>query len=291
MSTAHPVHASVAFLRIPEFAHLPAATQATRKEQLETRLRTVLAHVAAENRLVLEADDGYAVVLFEDLPRALDIALELHAGAGGQGGLGYGPLALGAAGAEARVFGDGLASAASASKFAARERMLVTDGFARALRAASPDRAEELAPAGEFTDTDVRVHSFFAPDAGRRAMRRRRLAVMAVGGSILILLFGVVGRDIYQPLFRTRPAVVLLEVKPRGEVFVDGNSMGKVPPLAKLELPPGRHKLAIRNPGSRPYEVNLELAAGQRITIAHTFVAAPPPKADVWRDLRKRFGS
>src|SRR5689334_10758148 len=153
MSIAHPVHASVAFLRIPEFARLPAAAQATRKEELESRLRTVLAHVAAENRLVLEADDGYAVVLFEDLSRALDIALELHAGAGGQAGLGYGPLALGAAGADARVFGDGLASAASASKFATRDRMLVTDGFARALRAAAPDRAEDLAPAGEFTDT------------------------------------------------------------------------------------------------------------------------------------------
>jgi hypothetical protein len=291
MSTAHPVHASVAFVRVPDFAHLPAASQATRKEQMEARVRSVLAHVAAENRLVLEADDGFAVVLFEDLARALDIALQLHAGAGGQAGLGYGPLALGAAGADARVFGDGLASAASASKFASRDRMLVTDGFARALRAASPDRAEDLAPAGEFTDTNVRVHSFFAPDAQRRAMLRRRLAVMAVGGSILILLAGVVGRDIYQPLFRTRPAVVLLEVKPRGEVFVDGNSMGKIPPLARLELAPGRHRLAIRNPGSRPYEVSLDLAAGQRITIAHTFVAAPAPKADIWRDLRKRFGS
>jgi len=291
MSTAHPIHASVAFLRIPEFAHLPAATQATRKEQLETRLRTVLAHVAAENRLVLEADDGYAVVLFEDLPRALDIALELHAGAGGQGGLGYGPLALGAAGADARVFGDGLASAASASKFASRERMLVTDGFARALRAASPDRAEELAPAGEFTDTDVRVHSFFAPDAGRRAMRRRRLAVMAVGGSILILLFGVVGRDIYQPLFRTRPAVVLLEVKPRGEVFVDGNSVGRIPPLTQIEVTPGRHKLTIRSPGAKPYETNLDLAPGQKLTLTYTFPAPPPQKPDFWRDLKKKFGS
>ena len=291
MSTAHPVHASVAFLRIPEFALLPTATQASRKEHLEGRVRSVLAHVAAENRLVLEADDGFAVVLFEDLPRALDIALELHAGAGGQGGLGYGPLALGAAGADARVFGDGLASAASAAKFATRDRMLVTDGFARALRAASPDRAEDLAPAGEFTDTNVRVHSFFAPDPERRAMRRRRLAVLAVGGSILIMLAGIVGRDLYQPLFRTRPAVVLLEVKPRGEVFVDGNSMGKVPPLTKLDLAPGRHKVTIRNPGSKPYEVNVDLAPGQRLTIAHTFVAAPPPRADVWRDLRKRFGS
>jgi hypothetical protein len=292
MSTTHPVHASVAFLRIPEFAQLSAAEQAAHKERLEARLRARLARVAAEDRLVLDADDGFAVVLFGDPPKALDVAMELLDDAReAQAGLGYGPLALTSPGGDSRVFGDGLASAASASRFAARGRMLVSEGFARALRAAAPDRAEELTPAGEFTDTNVRVHSFFAADAERRAARRRRLAVLAVGGSILLLLAGVVGRDIYQPLFRTRPAVVTLEVKPRGEVFIDGNSMGKIPPLTRLELAPGRHHVMVRNPGSRPYEVNVDLAAGQHITLTHAFAAPQPQKSDLWRDLRKRFGS
>jgi hypothetical protein len=292
MSTAHPVHASVAFLRIPEFAQLSAADQAARKERLEARLRAPLARVAAEDRLVLDADDGFAVVLFGDPPHALDVATQLLDDAReAQAGLGYGPLALTSPGGDSRVFGDGLASAASAARFAGRGRMLVSEGFARALRAASPDRAEELAPAGEFTDTNVRVHSFFAADAQRRAARRRRLTVLAVGGSILLLLAGVVGRDVYQPLFRTRPAIVTLEVKPRGEVFVDGNSMGKIPPLTRLELAPGRHHVMVRNPGSRPYEVNVDLAAGQHITLTHAFPAPQPQKSDLWRDLRKRFGS
>src|SRR3954471_14649593 len=101
MSSTHPVHASVAFLRIPEFAQLPAAEQASRKEQLEARVRAGLARVAAEERLVLDADDGFAVVLFDEPPRALDIAAELNAEAGVRAGLGYGPLALTSGGADA----------------------------------------------------------------------------------------------------------------------------------------------------------------------------------------------
>jgi len=291
---SHPVHASVAFLRIPEFADLQVSEQATRKEHLEARVRAGLARVANEDRLVLDADDGFAVVLFDEPPRALDIAAELHAVAGGemlQGGLGYGPLALSSAGAEARVFGDGLASAMTAARFASRGRMLVSDGFARALRGLAPERATELAPAGEFTDTDVRVHSFHAHDTGLRSVRRRRMTVFAVGGSILILLAGVIGRDVYQPLFRTRPAVVVLDIKPRGEVFVDGNVMGRIPPLTHVELSPGRHRLSVRNAGSAPYEVTLDLEPGQRITLAHTFTPSRPQKPDLWRDLRRRFGS
>jgi PEGA domain len=290
---AHPVHASVAFLRIPEFDGLPVAEQAARKERLERRVRDAIAPFAPGDRLVLEAEDGLAVVLFGALPRALDAAAALqgHDAEPLQAGLGYGPLALTPGGSEARVFGDGLAGAASAARFAAPGRMLVTEGFATAMRAAAPDRAGELAPAGEFTDTNVRVHRFFAPDSRRRAVRRRKLAVFAAGGSILILLAGVLGRDIYQPLFQTRPAIVILDVKPRGEVYVDGNSVGRIPPLTQVELAPGRHRLAIRSAGARPYEVNLELRPAQRITLTHTF---PPPqqqKPDLWRDLKKRFGS
>ena len=50
--------------------------------------------------------------------------------------------------------------------------------------------------AGEFTDSRVRMHEFFTPDPERRAVRRRRLAVFALGGAVVILLLGVLGRDI-----------------------------------------------------------------------------------------------
>ena len=291
MSTvaAHPVHASVAFLRIARFESLSVEEQAARKARLEDCVRDVIAQVPDSRRAVLDADDGLALVLFDSPVRALDLTLDLRKAAAVlevQAGLNYGPLAI-TAGAP-RVYGDGLAEAAAAARSAQPERPLVTEGFTRALEAASPERAAELVHAGEFTDTRVRVHTFYTPDPERRSVRRRKLAVFAVGGTILILLLGVIGRDIYQPLFQSRPAVVRLEVKPRGEVFVDGNSVGKVPQLTQIEVAPGKRKLVVRHPGVKPYEVNLDLAPGQRITLTHTF--PPAPKPDRWRDLKRRFG-
>lgn len=291
-ASAHPVHASVAFLRIPQFETRPVAEQAALKERLEQRIRGVIVSLAAEQRVVLDADDGFALVLFGEPERALDLAqaMQVVAAAPLQMGLDYGPLALTDRGAHARVFGDGVSEAATAARFApAGGGLLVTRGFEKALAAAAPARATELAPAGEFTDTRVRMHSFFTPDAQRRTLRQRRLALLAGGGAVILLLLGVVGRDIYQPLLRARPAIVKLEVKPRGEVFVDGVSRGRTPPLTELKLEPGMRRVQIRNPGSRPYDQVLDIRAGQRMTIVHTFVRIQP-KPDFWRDLKRKFG-
>lgn len=295
MSTAgaHPLHASVAFLRIPQFESRSVSEQAAAKERLEERVRRAIAGLAAAERIVLEAEEGLALVLFGAPERALDLAQALHAApkeAPIQVGLNYGPLAV-TAGSDARVFGDGLGAAATAARFATPEALLVTEGFNKALEASAPDRATELVHAGEFTDARVRMHEFYTPDPERRALRRRRLAVFALGGSVIILLLGVLGRDIYQPLFRSRPAVLTLAIKPRGEVFVDGVSRGQSPPLTELEVPPGRHRLQVRAPGVKALDMQLELEPGERRTIAHTFPRPAPPKPDFWRDLKRKFGA
>ena len=294
---ANPVHANVAFVRVAQFQSLPAAEQATAKEALESRVLAAIGGLATDERIVLDAEDGLALVIFGDPERALDVAqqvfnlaneLPLHVG------VNYGPLALIARGPDARVIGDGLSAAGAASRFATPERLMVTEDFAKALRAASPDRAFELVSAGDFTDTRVRQHRFLTPDPERRVMRKRRLATFAAGGAIIILLLGVLGRDIYQPMFKTRPAIVKLEVKPRGEVFIDGESKGRVPPLTELLVPPGTRKIRIVQAGYRPYEATLDLKPGQRLTVTHTMARIPPPekpKGDFWRDLKKKFGS
>jgi len=297
--SANPVHACVAFARIPQFEDLSVAEQAQQKERLEARVLAALGAVEAADRIVLDADAGVALVLFGDFERALDIAVKLQ-GAGTENpmqvGVNYGPLALTSPGSDGRVFGDGLAEAAAAARFATPERLLVTERYAKALQAGSPDRATELVPAGDYTDTRVRQHHFLTPDSERRMMLRRRVTLYAAGGAVIILLLGVIGRDIYQPMFKSRPAIVKLEVKPRGEVLVDGVAVGRVPPLTQVEIPPGSHRVQIRERGYRPYETTLELKPGQRLTLTHSLVRIPdpprkPPEPDFWRDLKKKFGS
>src|SRR5471030_462280 len=118
---ATPLHANVAFLRIPQFATLPVSEQAALKERLESRARSAISALAADQRIVLDADDGLAIIVFGEPALALDVAQALHASvpeSALQAGLNYGPLALTSGGADARVFGDGLTAAAAAARFA-----------------------------------------------------------------------------------------------------------------------------------------------------------------------------
>ena len=288
---ANPVYANVAFLLVSEFAARSVIAQASLKDALEGHLRQAIAAIPAADRVVLDADDGVALVLFGDPAHALDLvqALHLRGEARLQVGLSFGPLALTARGKDSRVFGDGLSAAAAAAHFASPEKLLVTQDFANALAASSPARAAELAPAGEFTDTKVRLHSFFTPDPQRGQLRRRRMVLYAIAGVAAILLLGLVARKAQQWAFPPRPALVRLEVKPRGEVFVDGVSRGKIPPLKELEISPGQHRLQIRQSGYPPLELSLELKAGESMTITHTF-GKGETKPDYWRDFRRKFG-
>ncbi len=301
IATAAPAYANVAFLRIPEFDGRPVAEQARLKEWLEDRARLALAGLPLGDRVVLDAPDGLALLLFGDPARALEIAQGLRTGSEPplHVGLNYGPVALTSRGADAHVFGDGLAEAAAAARFSTPEQLFVTSGFAKALEATAPVRAADLAPAGEYTDTRVRLHSFYTPVAKRGQARRHRLAAYALTGVLAILLLGVAGREAQRRFFPPAPASIALEVKPRGEVFVDGITYGSTPPLDEIEIPPGRHSVQIRHAGFPPLEVSLSLEPGERVTINHSFATverrpaakkAPAEKTDLWRDLRRRFG-
>jgi hypothetical protein len=296
--SASPVYANIAFLRIPEFDTRSVTEQASLKDRLEGRVKAAVANIANRDRVVLDTDDGVALVMFGDSARALRIAQSLRGEeAFLQVGLNYGPLALTSQDSEARVFGDGLASAAAAARFATPEKILVTQDFVRALETQAPELAADLTNAGEFTDTRVRQHHLYTPDPVRGAQRRRKTLWTAVSGVIAILLLGIFAREANRIFFPPRPAIVMLAVKPRGEVFVDGISQGVTPPLKLLEIEAGKHVVTIRNPGSPPLELALNLKAGEEMTITHTFATPrraeprkPQPQPDFWRDLKKKFG-
>lgn len=62
-----------------------------------------------------------------------------------------------------------------------------------------------------------------------------------------------------------------LAISPWGEVHVDGNPVGVAPPLAALQLEPGRHEVEIRNQGFAPYRETVNLEPGEPLTIRHKF--------------------
>jgi serine/threonine-protein kinase len=64
---------------------------------------------------------------------------------------------------------------------------------------------------------------------------------------------------------------VVLAISPWGEVYVDGKLRGTTPPLAEVELPPGRHRIEIRNSAQLPYHTFVELQAGDTQRIGHSF--------------------
>lgn len=293
-ASATPVHAHVAFLSVPGFDALPVAGQVAAKERLENAILVAVARVPAGDRIVLDAPDGMALVYFGEAEGALDIAVSLQRDAGAHIGVNYGPLALSSRSGDTRVYGDGLASAEAAARFSDGRHMLLTEAFAAILRATAHDRARELTPAGDFTDARVRIHKFYTPDPALRAARLRRIGVYSVAGAILILLMGVIGRDIYQPLFQSRPATVKLDIRPRAEVFLDGVSQGRTPALTQIQVAPGKHLLGLRERGYRPVDVPLEVKPGEVRVYTHALARAPEPpaqKPDFWRDLKKKFGS
>ncbi|HET7198875.1 MAG TPA: hypothetical protein VFI86_09430, partial [Burkholderiales bacterium] len=65
------IAASVAFLRIQDFARRPASEQARLRAQLEAVIAVTAAEIDPAQRLVLEASDGAAVVVIGDARAAL----------------------------------------------------------------------------------------------------------------------------------------------------------------------------------------------------------------------------
>lgn len=298
-AAANPVYANVAFFRVPDFGARAVVEQAALKEKLEARVKGALESLPRDARAVLDAEDGLALILFGDPAQALAVAEAINAQSSEhpvQAGLNYGPLALTSRGTDARVFGDGLMAANAAAKFAEPGKLLLTQDFAKALSHRNPERAAGLAEAGDFTDTRVRQHSFYTPDAKRGRMHRRRMVAFGVVGVTAIVALGVAGREARRIFFPPPPAIVTLAVKPRGEVFVDGVSQGRVPALKEIAVLHGRRVIQVKSPGVPTFEVALELKPGERRTITHTFPRPPEPKKpqqapepDFWRDLKKKF--
>jgi hypothetical protein len=104
-------------------------------------------------------------------------------------------------------------------------------------------------------------------------------ALLVAGLAIGMILGSVAGTDARRPAAASKSApapavqapqgagIVLLDIAPWGEVFVDNKPVGVAPPLAELKLAAGRHTIEIRH-GDRPAivaQVDVDPAKPQQI--------------------------
>ena len=283
---AIPLPASVLFLRLRAFGEQPVAEQARRREALQEAARKALAPWRADQRVVLEAPDGLAIVGRGDPALALQAAQEAATACRDADvaiGLHYGPVKAEAdAVAGARLAGEGLETAATVAGFADKHPLLASPSFREALASRWPRRARALRPAGDFVDARMRSQTLYAFEpavARRRAVWR---ALFGIAGVALLLGAGYAGRTVRQEMeAAARPAIIVIDIKPTGEVYVDGELKGTAPPLARLAIPAGPHTIELRSGRFKPVTMDVTLQPGEELDLKHTFVApvaTPAPR-------------
>ena len=67
------------------------------------------------------------------------------------------------------------------------------------------------------------------------------------------------------------PVQVRLDIRPWGEVWVNGIARGISPPVKELKLIPGKYQVVLRNADLPPYRGTLEVKAGKPAVISHVF--------------------
>jgi hypothetical protein len=301
--------ASVIFVRIPDFARKAVIEQATLKDALHGLIADAVAPLAPRQRIVLDATEGAAIVVPGFMGIALGTARRVQQAAADTPfcvGVDHGPLQVReeAHGVQSLV-GDGLAAAAMVSEFAQPGKLLASRAFREALAAVLPESVDELRKAGDFTDSRVRSHELFALDPKADARRRRRWLAAALAGVVVICSIGVGAR--YARLeyeASKRPATLVFNVKPDGQLLIDGEEVGFTPPLNELRVNAGPHEIEVRNGKLPPLKLQVNLAPGERLAVTHTFVLPPPkpkpaakprprpsqPEPTFWERLRRTFG-
>ncbi len=77
---------------------------------------------------------------------------------------------------------------------------------------------------------------------------------------------------------------VKLAVKPWGTIFVDGKQKGVTPPLKKISVTEGKHKIRIVNPNFPDYVSEIDVSKKKMLGIEHDFSA--PPKTNTPQSTR-----
>lgn len=278
MASSRPsaAHASVAFLRLLDFAQQPVAEQARLKSRLEEVVAASIRALRSEERIVLEGSEGIAVVVLANPRGALRFAWQALA----QDrelpmavGLTHGPVRV-SGGVDTILHGDGLAAAEAISTFARDGAVAVSREFRDALSRTAPGAARHLPNSYTSVDAADRSFELVHADEGSFASRRRRFFALTAAACVAIVGLGGVAR---WTLPGPQPGTVVFDIKPAGDIYVNGTQKGSVPPLKSIQLPAGTHTIEIRHVGFPPLVTMLTIAPGEQVVVNHSFSRPKPP--------------
>ena len=279
--------ASVVFVGIPEFAQKPVAEQARLRARLDAAI--VAGVGAGENalnepdRVVLDAPEGAAIVVLGDPPAALAAAMRARDAGEGASlviGINHGPvkLAVGACN-DSLLVGDGIDAAVVIAQFSGAGKLLVSRDFRDALAESAPAHAAKFHRVADVTDASVRTHEVYAEDHATDARASRRAIVGALLACVGIVALGGVVRVARESLAAARqPATLMFDIRPQGDIYLDGVMKGKAPAVTSLQVAPGTHAIEVRNGRFVPFVTEVTLSPGEQMEIRHSFIAPTKPK-------------
>lgn len=287
------------FLRLRDLGAQPAPEQTRRRERLQVSARAAAAAWPADARIVLEAPDGLAIVGRGDPCRALEAARKATAGSPDPAlgiALHHGSVTtLGTRADGLRVAGEGLETASAIAALATGGSVLASLPFREAIGAAWPPAVQAFRPAGEFVDSQQQSHRLYTWEASTANMLAQRRRVLGLAGVGVLLAAGAGVRLLREEMEAARrPAVIVLDIRPAGDVYIDGVSKGTTPPLTRIAIPAGEHLIEIRNARFKPLQMQVHLHPGEEMQLRHVFAStprrAPPPapqrKPDFFDKLR-----
>ena len=247
-----PFDASVIFLKLRGWGVLAEAERGARREQLAATVGSLLKFWDDDARFVLETPDGMAIVALGHPRHARQAARHAAGGIALAVGLHHGPVQLvpGHGGA-LHGTGEGLEIAARLAHAADEGEVEESTDFQAALL--RPGRRAWLGAAG--------VVALLGAGIGVRVARERAEAAR-------------------------RPAVLLLQIKPWGDVYIDGESKGTTPPLNRVWIAPGPHTVEIRHGRIKSLRMDLQLRPGEELELKHSFENTPARRREWWERFK-----
>lgn len=275
--------ACVVYLGIPDFAQKPVAEQARLRAHLEAVVAAAATPISEADRIVLDSPEGAAIVVLGDPRAALDAAMRACAASEGGPlcvGINRGPVRLaGGASNDSMLLGDGIDAAIIIAGFAPAGKMLMSRSFRDALAEAAPALAAKFQRAGTFTDRNLRAHELFSQDSAAEARQNRRVLVYAGFACVAILALGGAARLALQSLAASRqPAILVFDIRPQGDIYLDGVMKGRAPAVTRMQVAPGTHAIEVRHGKYPPFVTEVSLNPGEQMDVKHSFIAPLKPK-------------